>query len=62
MIKVNSRAEYDRSKLDGGKVDSSEVEVDKVRKKDQNLFKSKKTVEFLDFVTSGAKLVFIKLR
>ena len=54
--------------MDNVKVDSNEVEVDKVGKKVQKLFKSKKlskskkTIRSLDFFTLGAKLAFTKLR
>ena len=68
----DSRTRRGGSKIDGSgmdnfKVDSSEVEVDEVGKRDRktsksnNLSKSKKTV-ISDFLTTGAKLAFSKLR
>ena len=67
----SSRAGRGRSEIGGMdniEVDGDEIEVDEVGKKVQklskskNLSKSKKTVRFLDFLTSGAKLAFTKLR
>ena len=64
----NSRVGRGGSEIDGNEVDGDEIEVDEVGKKVQklskskNLSKSKKTVRFLDFLTSGAKLAFTKLR
>ena len=58
----------DRSDLDGGEVDSGEVEVDEVGKKVQktskskNSSKSKKAIGPSDFLTLGAKLAFTELR
>ena len=68
----NSRAECDKSKVNGDEVDDieidgSEVGDDEVEKKVQktskakNLSKSKKTVGS-DFLTPGARLTFTKLR
>ena len=63
----DSRAGFDESELDKSEVDSGEVGDDKIEKKVQKLFKSKnlskskKTVGS-DFLTSGAKLAFTKLR
>ena len=58
----HSQSGIDRSGMDNVKVDGNEVEVDEVGKKIQKLSKSKKRVRSSDFLTSGAKLVFIKLR
>ena len=61
-------SEINRSRMDDVEVDGGEVEVDKVGKKVQKLFKSKNsskskiTVRSLDFLTPKAKLVFTKLR
>ena len=68
----NSRAAYNKSKLDGSKIDNGKVDGGKIgddefKKKGQktfkskNLFKSKKTVGS-DFFTPGARLTFTKLR
>ena len=68
----HSKAKCDGSEVVGYKIDNSEVEDDKIWKKDQktsksknlfksqNLFKSKKTE--LDFFTFRARMVFTKLR
>ena len=61
MVGGDSRAERDGSKLDGDGVNGGKVGNNEIRKKGQNLFKSKKIVG-LDFFTSGARLAFIKLR
>ena len=63
----DSRARRGGSEIDGNKVDSGKVEVDEVRKKAQNLSKSKnssksKKMVGSNFFTLGAKLVFTKLR
>ena len=60
-------SEIDKSRMDDVEVDDDKVEVDEVEKKarkiskSKNSSKSKKTVRS-DFFTSGAKLVFTKLR
>ena len=65
--KRDGRYKLDRSKIGGNKVDGGEGGDNKVEKKGQkifkskNLFKSKKTVKFSDFFTSGARLAFTKL-
>ena len=51
--------EFDDSEVDGGKIDVDEVE--KKVQKCKNLSKSKKAVGS-DFLTSGARLVFTKLK
>ena len=69
----DKRARCGGSKIDGSgkndvEVDGKRVEVNKVGNKVQksskskNLFKSKKTVRSLDFLTPGVKLAFTKLR
>ena len=64
----DNRTGRDRSEIEGSEVDGGEVKDDKVEKKFQkmskskNLFKSKKTVGFLDLLTLGAKLAFSKLK
>ena len=65
----NSRAgrdEIDRSGIDDVEVDGGKIEVDEVGKKGRKTFKSKKLSKFKtvgsDFLTSGAKLAFTKLR
>ena len=68
----DNKARQDGSKLDRSKVDDDEVDRgkvdDEVGKKGQKTSKSKKsskskkTVGSLDFLTSGTKLVFSKLR
>ena len=62
-VKVGSdnRVGHDGSKLNGNEVDDGEVKDDEVRKKVQNLSKSKNTVQ-LDFFIPGAKLAFAELR
>ena len=62
-----NRAGLDGNKLDGSKVDGGEVMDDEVGKKVQKLFKSKNLSKFKktirsDFLISGAKLAFTKLR
>ena len=63
-----SRAEHDKSEINGNEVDNGEIEDDEVRKKVQktskskNLSKSKKTVGVLDFFTPRVKLAFTKLK
>ena len=57
----SSRAGRDENELDRSKIDGGEVGNNEVGKKVQNLSKSKKTVG-LDFLTSGGKLMFTKLR
>ena len=72
MVGGNNRArrdksELDKSRIDENKIDGSDFRDDEVEKKVQKLFKpknlskSKKTVRS-DFLNSGAKLAFIKLR
>ena len=61
-----SKARRGGSKLDGSRCDDNEVDGDEVEDNEvgtkvQKLSKSKKTVG-LDFLTSGAKLAFTKLR
>ena len=63
----DSRARRDRSELDRDEINSGEVGDDKVRKKVQNLSKSKKSSKFkktigLNFLTFGARLAFTELR
>ena len=66
IIRVNgdNRAEYDKSKLDRSGIGDDKIDDEddnKVKKKSQkNLSKSKKTES--SFLTSGAKIVFTKLR
>ena len=60
-------SEIDGSRIDDVEVDGGEVEVDKIGKKAQNLFKFKnlfksKRMVGLDFLTPRAKLAFTKLR
>ena len=57
----SSRARYNGNKLNKTKIDSIEVENNKVRKKVQKPSKSKKMIR-LDFLTPEAKLAFTKLR
>ena len=56
------KSEICGSGIDNVEIDGGEVKVDEVEKKVQNLSKSKKTVRSSDFLTSKAKLAFIKLR
>ena len=62
----DNRAGHDTKKFNGGEFDSGKVGQGEVRKKGQNLFKSKnlskfkKTVES-DFLTSKARLTITKL-
>ena len=59
----DDKARYDRSKLDESGIGDNEVDDEsdnKVGKKSQNLFKSKKTE--LGFLKPGARIVFTKLR
>ena len=66
-VGCDSRAGRGGSEMDDVEVDSNKVKVDEVGKKarktskSKNLSKSQKTVR-LDFLTSGAKLAFTKLR
>ena len=56
-------SKLDESKLDGGKVNSGEFKNDEVRKKVPKRSKSRNlSKSTLDFLTSGAKLAFTKLR
>lgn len=57
----------DKYKLGGSEIDGGKLGDDEIGKKDQKTSKSKKsslskkTMGFLDFLTSEARLVFIKL-
>ena len=59
-------SKINESGMNNIEIDSGEVDVDEIEKKVQklskNLFKSKKMIRSSDFLTFGAKLVFIKLR
>ena len=53
----------DENKLDGGEVDGSKVKNNEVEKKVQKRLKSKNlSKSILDFLISGAKIVFTELR
>ena len=61
----NSRVEYNgRDEFGGNEIDGSKFKDNKVAKKKnhQKISKSKKIVRSSDFLTFGARLVFIKLK
>ena len=66
-VKSDGRVKCSSIKNGGNKVNGNKVGDNKIGKnqklsKSKKLFKSKKTLRSLNFLTSGAKLAFIKLR
>ena len=61
-IECNGRCKLNNNEICDGKIDGGEIADNKIEKKDQKMFKSKKTVGFSDFLIPGARLMFIKLR
>ena len=64
----DGRYKFDRSKIDDGEIDGYKDGDNEIGKKghkmskSKNLFKSKKTVEYSDFLILGVRLAFTKLR